>query len=367
MGSCVIAVDARYGLQSPRRGIGEYVFQLMRRLADMPRSYDLRLYGDGSADPSVVREFQAAYAVEILSAPNFFWWEQRVFPLAVREHQLVHATANIAPLLSFVPVVMTVHDVIEWHRGHLFGGKIPWRHHLSRLYRMNALKRAAPRARLILTVSRHAARDIETVLGVPRERIVVTPLAPKYSPGEVTWPKDPYVLALGALDPRKNTAGMLEAARELTALGIGVKIVGMEARRLAQFLVPEVPNLEVLGMVGDDRLEELYRRAGCFVYPSLYEGFGLPVLEAMALGCPVVTGGNSSLPEVAGTAAALADTLDPHAIAQAVQQIMGDPVRQREMAEQGLAWAGTFDWQTTADLTHQSYEQVLRHLGHGTL
>ncbi|MCY0908001.1 MAG: glycosyltransferase family 1 protein [Sulfobacillus thermotolerans] len=356
-----IAMDARYGLQSPRRGIGEYVFQTLQHLGDMPRRYDLHLFGDESADMQVVQALRSYYRVDILRAPNFFLWEQQAFPAAIRAYALAHGTANMAPLVSRVPVIMTVHDVIEFKRGQVFGGRIPLRHHISRLYRMNALQWLARRAPLIFTVSHHAASDIHQVLGVEADRIVVTPLAPKYPIHKPSWPKEPYVLALGAADPRKNTAAVVKAARYITAQGIAVKIVGVERQALAPLQDAASGNarLEVLGMVDDATLAHLYQQAGCFLYPSLYEGFGLPVLEAMALGCPVVTGKNSSLPEIAGPAALLVDTSDPQVLAEAALSIVQDPVKQWQLMEAGQAWVRAFSWKKTAELTHQGYERVL--------
>ncbi len=364
----VIAVDARYGLQSPRRGIGEYVYQLMRHLADLPRSYEIRLFGDKTADPGVVAEFRGTYRIDILAAPNFFMWEQWAFPRHAGGCQLLHGTANIGPLPSRVPLVLTIHDVIEWHRGHDFGGAIPLRHHVSRLYRMNALQALSRRARLVFTVSEHAAQDISAVLGVERARLVRTPLAPKYTAQPALWPKERFVLALGAQDPRKNTRILLDVARRLQCWGIGMKIVGMEPRRLGELQgadAGKLDNLEMLGMVDDFQLETLYRQACCFLYPSLYEGFGLPILEAMAAGCPVVTGRNSSLPEVAGGAAALVDSRQAASLAQTCAGIATNPDKQRQMVEKGAQRASEFNWQSTADVTHQGYERVLREIGGG--
>ncbi len=357
----VIGIDARYGLQNPRRGIGEYVYQLLRHLADMPRLYDLHLFGDERADNDMVNLFRAAYRTDILKAPNFLLWEQGAFAHAAKDLDLIHGTANIGPARTRGPLVLTVHDVIEWHRGKDFGGRIPLRHHVSRFYRMNMLKYLARRSALIFTVSRHAACDIQKTLQVAAQKIVVTPLAPKYQADAVCWPKQPFVLVLGAMDPRKNLGVIMKTAALLEDRRILFKIVGIEPRHLtAVAKTHAIPaNVELHPMIDDAILAELYAKAALFVYPSLYEGFGLPILEAMALGCPVLTGLNSSLPEVAGQAAVFVDPLDSGPLAQSIGEIMANAEQLWDMACQGQKQARRFSWQQTADLTHDGYQRVL--------
>ena len=153
-----IGIDARYGLRYPRRGVGEYVYRLFQELGQMShRGYQMVLFGDQSADESVVREFQGTYPVIIIRSPNFFFWEQIEWPRQARAQGIavLHGTANIAPL-AWNHLLLTVHDVIEWHRGLDFPGDISLRHRLSRTYRMNTLRILAPRAQAIFTVSEHA-------------------------------------------------------------------------------------------------------------------------------------------------------------------------------------------------------------------
>ncbi|PSR28955.1 MAG: glycosyltransferase family 1 protein [Sulfobacillus thermosulfidooxidans] len=361
----VIGIDARYGMHSPRRGIGEYIYQLLRHLADIPRPYDLYLYADERADNETIKQFRSAFPIEILKAPNFFWWEQFAMPYAARSMSLIHGTANIGPLRTKQPLVLTVHDVIEWHRGKDFGGQIPVRHHLSRLYRMNALKYLVRKSSLIFTVSHHAAQDISATLNVPIDNIMVTPLAPKYQSDKIKWPKTPFVLVLGAMDPRKNLALVMKTAAMLVRQGVHFKVVGIESHHLSRMmqdtLVPD--NVELCPMIDDVALADLYAEASCFVYPSLYEGFGLPILEAMSLGCPVITGMNSSLPEIGGDAAFYVNSRDPSHWADAIWQVITHPEQQKKLAERGQRRARQFHWQNTAQLTDDGYRRGLFSLG----
>jgi len=325
MGRPTIAVDARYSLRTLRRGIGETVYRVCRELADMPRSYDLVLYGDGSADQEVVREFSSAFRVEILPARPFAVWEQIAWPKRAKldEAFLLHGTANISPLVWRGPLIITVLDVIEWHRGRDFSSSIPLRHHLSRLYRMNTLKWVIRRADVVLTISEHARDDMIRTLNVPADRIMVTPLAAKVSMEMPILSKHPYFLALGAMDPRKNLVGALNAVKMAHEPAIGLKIVGLESQAIskARDLIRSLgieDRVEISPMVTDEELYALYRHATGFLYLSLYEGFGLPLLEAMALGCPVISSNRSALPEIGKDAVILVDPHDSKGTADAM-------------------------------------------------
>ncbi len=368
----MIAVDARYSLRPLRRGIGEMVYRVCRELADMPRSYDLILYGDGSADPEVVREFSTAFRVEILSARPFAVWEQWAWPqrAAGDGATLLHGTANIAPLSWRGPLILTVLDVIEWHRGRDFASSIPLRHHISRLYRMNTLKRVVQRADAVLTISAHARDDMVRTLHVASDRIVITPLATKLSIQAPVLTKRPYFLALGAMDPRKNLIGVLHALKAANQKKFRLKIVGVEP----QFLSKSRELLNSLGiqdqvdlspMVSDEELTELYQNAAGFLYLSLYEGFGLPLLEAMALGCPVISSNRAALPEVGGDGVILVDPFDASATADAMQKLIADVAFRNDLIRRGQSRVASFGWKQTAELTHDCYLRVIRHRGLG--
>lgn len=364
----VIAVDARYGLRNPRRGVGEYVYQVMKALGDRERPYDLVLYGDASYDPGTVTELRQWYEVRILKAPNFFWWEQVAFARAAAHARLIHGTANIAPLTGAVPQILTIHDVIEWHRGRDFPSQIPMRHHVSRLYRMNALKHLAPRARKILTVSQHAKDDIGKTLGVDLEKILVTPLAGKYpirrEPESLGIGKARYLLTLGALDPRKNLAAVLKTYATLNRRDLVLRVVGVEERGRAavEALVRShglAESVRVETMVPDSKLQDLFAHAVAFIYLSRYEGFGLPLLEAMSQGCPVIYANQSSLPEVAGEAGTSFDADDSEAIALEICRLAEDSDYRIARQWAGLQRAQDFSWAMTAEKTHEGYLQAL--------
>ena len=360
----VIVMDGRYGLREPRRGVGEYVYRLLTQLAFIPRPYDIHVYGDMAADLDVVRKMSLLHKVELLMTPTFFTWEQMAFPQVLKEATLVHGTANIAPIVHRRPLILTVHDVIEWHRGKEVPGQIRWRHHLSRAYRMNSLKFLARRATTILTVSEHAKADLVKTLRLDPAIVRVTPLAPKYAVEMPVFPKEPYFLVLGALDPRKNLIGAVKAFKRARLPQMTLKIVGVEPAGLSA--VRSLIAAEGLGdrvtvsaMVSDDELRTLYRQATGFLYVSYYEGFGLPILESLAAGCPVISSNRSVIPEVTGPGGLLVNPDRAEEIAQAMEKLAQDPDLQQQLVTAGQQHAAQYSWKTTALLTHEAYLDAL--------
>jgi glycosyltransferase involved in cell wall biosynthesis len=230
----------------------------------------------------------------------------------------------------------------------------------------------------ILTVSRNSKRDLGRCLGVPIERITVIPLAAgkQFQPlteSEVQPVLErlginfPYILFVGSLEPRKNILRLLEAYDQILDWSSRWHLVVVGARNiwksepLGKFV--EERNLQSLvhcpGYIPDDELPALYNGADLFVFPSLYEGFGLPVLESMACGTPVVTSNTSSLPEVAGDAALLVDSYNVEEIAGAMQLILSDAEFTSDLRSRGLERAKKFTWEKTASQTIAVYEQLL--------
>jgi alpha-1,3-rhamnosyl/mannosyltransferase len=201
-------------------------------------------------------------------------------------------------------------------------------------------------ARRLIAVSEFTRGEIVELLGVPGDRIRVIPNAV----GEPFVPHGPaadgeYVLAVGTLEPRKNLAAAQQAARRLA---VPLKVVG--ARGWGGVQVDGW-----LGRVSDEELAALYRGARCLVYPSLYEGFGIPVLEAMACGTPVVTSAGGATEEVAGGAAVLVDPRDPAAIAAGIEEAFA---RRAELGTRGLERAAQFTWERVAADTRAVYEEA---------
>jgi glycosyltransferase involved in cell wall biosynthesis len=268
-------------------------------------------------------------------------WYPHVLPHRAHGADVLHCPTYRGPVRSRVPLVVTVHDLAVFRHPEAFP---PW----TRTYSRVVVPRVVRAARIVSAVSEFTATELETLLRVPRERIRIVPNAAAEAFSE-QGPRGEgdYVLAVGTLEPRKNLARTIEAAQRL---GIELRVAGaagwggVEARG---------DGVRWEGEVGDDELARLYRGALCVVYPSLYEGFGIPVLEAMACGAPVVTSRGGATEEVAGGAAALVDPGDVSSIAAGIEEAIA---RRTELRAAGLQRAGAYSWDESARLLLQAYE-----------
>ena len=267
------------------------------------------------------------------------WWYPHGLPREARGVDVLHCPTFRGPVRSRVPVVVTVHDLAVLRHPETFN---QWTRHYSRL----VVPRVARAARRVIAVSEFTRGEIVELLGVPRERIDVIPNAvgpPFVADGPAA--EGDYVLAVGTLEPRKNHALVQQAAR---ALAVELRVVGSRGWG-------DVQVDGWLGQVPDEQLAALYRGARCLVYPSLYEGFGIPVLEAMACGTPVVTSAGGATEEVAGGAAVLVDPHDVAAIAAGIEEA---EARRNDLRARGMERAARFRWERVATETHAVYEQA---------
>jgi glycosyltransferase involved in cell wall biosynthesis len=256
---------------------------------------------------------------------------------------VLHCPTYRGPMRSRVPLVVTVHDLAVFRHPEAFNR---W----TRAYSPRVVPRVLAAAQRVIAVSEFTRQELIELLRVPDEKIRVVPNAVGdefTNVGEAA--EGDYVLAVGTLEPRKNLARLVEAVqrtkRELRVVGArgwgGVEVGGNGVRWL--------------GEVSDKQLARLYRGAACVAYPSLYEGFGIPVLEAMACGAPVVTTRGTAMEEVADGAAVLVDARDPAEIAAGIERAATDRV---ELVARGLERASQFRWDAVAAATLQVYREA---------
>ncbi len=309
-------------------------------------------------------------------------FEQQGFPQAVGRvgADLAHVPYWGGPLRSPAPVVLTIHDLIPLILPAYRGGV------LARLY--TGLAAASARgAAAILTDSQASRADVLTHLGVPAERVHVVPLAvgEEYHPRRADSDDEAvrrkydlppqFALYLGGYDVRKNVPTLLKAYTYVRE-GAGEQLPLVLAGRLPQKRSPRFTDMEKLldemalrdavrpiGWVEEEEKPALYRLATCFVYPSRYEGFGLPVLEAMACGTPVITSDVASLPEIVGDAGFTLPPDDARGMAGAILAVLNQPDLAQTLKERGLARAATFSWVRTAAQTWVVYRQVAARKG----
>ncbi|MDQ4019325.1 MAG: glycosyltransferase family 4 protein [Actinomycetota bacterium] len=277
-------------------------------------------------------------------------WYPVALPLAARRKRVavLHCPTFRGPLRASVPLVVTVHDLAVLRHPEAFNR---W----TRAYSRAVVPLVVRAARRVIAVSRFTASELHTVLGVPAERIVVIPhgTGPPFEPAGAAEDGN-YVLCVGTLEPRKNLARLVEAFARAKLDGFELRIVGSAGWGNVRVTGEHV---RWLGAVPDDELARLYRGARCVAYVSLYEGFGLPVLEALACSAPVVAANIPPLREVAGDAAVYVDPLDPDAIARGLREAVS---RREELVAAGVEQARRFSWKQAAEETVAVYRDAAR-------
>jgi len=272
-------------------------------------------------------------------------WYPALLPRAAAKARVdvLHCTIFRAPPRTRVPTILTVHDLAVLRHPEVFPA---W----TRLYGRTLLRPTIRAVDRVFAVSEFSKRETAELAGVDPDRIDVVPnaLEPAFRP-DGPAAEGEYVLAVGTLEPRKNLARVVEATR---LAGVQLRLVGAPGWGDAGVAGDHVT---WLGRIDDEELAAAYRGARVLVFPSLYEGFGIPVLEAMASGTPVVTSAGSAMAEVAGDAAVLVDPLDPTAIEAGI----GEADRRRgELVPRGLARAKDFTWERTVDAALAGYRKA---------
>jgi len=295
-------------------------------------------------------------------------WEQIVQPSVARHCHALHGLAYVSPILTRKPAVVTVHDLSFLRNPERF-------RFANRTYLRLFTALSTRRASRVIAVSQNTKEDVMTVYGLPAEKVevVYSGLDPQFRrPGrqaieefrEARGLPDRFILYLGTIEPRKNLSTLIRAYAKVRPAGIKLVCAGGRGW-MYQDVFQTVEELrlsrEVIfpGFLPDDDLPLWYSAADVFVYPSAYEGFGLPVIEAMACGAPTITTNASSLPEAAGEAGLLVPPDDSAALADTLACLLGDPSLQSDLAARGPAQAARFSWADAARRTANVYAHAL--------
>ena len=362
-----IGFDGR-ALASPAAGMRRYTQELFGALAQLHPSLSIVAVGapDAAAVPLGVEVAPSAKAL-----PTNLGWMLTGLPRAARRARLdlFHAPSYTTPVGGPRPLVLTIHDVSyerhpEWY---------PYKRDPLRraFYRYSA--RSADR---VITDSQFSKQEIVAVYSLRPDMIHVVPLAaaPTFREGPAlplppAWPRH-YVLHVGDLHARRNLPMLARAvaavrARRPASTGLGLVLAGVdrgsgdELRRFSDRIGGTVPLVTFAGATTEPVLLALYRSAAALAYPSRYEGFGLPLLEAMACGTPVIAARTSSIPEVVGEAAVLLDPDDEDAWMAAIERVVEDGNHRNQLRDAGLGRARQFSWSRTAEETAGVYRDLI--------
>ncbi len=370
-----------------KTGIGRYTFELasaLTRLSQPPElvffygtHWSKRLKASTGANAGGSYETLRSAVSRVVPAASKKWIRQKILEVGLIRYQpdLFHATNYVASSFDG-PLVVTVHDLSFL--------RYPETHPAERLaWLSEGLPDTLRRAGRIIVDSRFIKNELISLLDIQRDRITVVHLgvSQDYKPrdNEVLAPKlkefdlDPkgYILSVGTLEPRKNILSLLQAYELLPDSSKArwpLVIVGMRGWK-DQVISKHLDSLigsgriRALGYVSIDKLPVVYAGAAVFLYPSIYEGFGLPPLEAMASGVPVIVSNRASLPEIVGNSGVLIDPEDIESLVQVIESLLDDRGKREQMASMGLQQAQKFTWKECAEKTFSVYQDVLRQEG----
>jgi glycosyltransferase involved in cell wall biosynthesis len=338
----LVAIDGRDAFAPEARGWGRYARCLIDALSHpgLADGLEFDVIRDGGAGPELA-------------------FEQLKLPLLLRRRAaaLVHVTNCFLPLRRPCPGVVTIHDLAfdAWPEDFAWGTGIKYR---------LIVPLAARSAELVIVPSEFTRRDLWKRYGIEPSKVRVIPEAPALALGDAPAESGvPYVLAVGDLRRKKNVGALVRGFAELhreRAIEHRLVLAGADRGEAARLraLAGDAP-VELRGYVSDGELDALIRGAELLVNPSLYEGFGLVVLEAMVRGTPVLAARAGALPEVGGEAAAYFEVGEEDGLKTALRNVLGDPGRRARMSALGIEWASRFSWERTARETVEVYRELI--------
>jgi glycosyltransferase involved in cell wall biosynthesis len=376
-----IALNAQLLSRAPSyrsAGINRVIYELLAHLTTVPSRSRYVVYAPESAEN---RELLASPNVEprLTRLPTYrpamrIGWEQTLLPVELRRRRvdLLHSLAFVSPFLWRGPTVVTVYDLSFLRFPEVFN-------RANRVYLSTMTPPSLRRADRVITISEFVRQEVIRLCGVDPDRVTAIPLAAdaRFRPAEpeavARFRRERelparFILYMGTLQPRKNIETLVRAYAQLRQDGHLEQALVLAGGRGWQYesifaLVRQLgleSQVHFPGFVPDEEQALWYTAADIFAFPSLYEGFGLPPLEAMACGTPVVASTSSSLPEVVGDAGVLVEPTDVGGLATTLRHLLDDEGRRVRMRKAGLVRAASFSWRRMAEETVQVYDEVLR-------
>ena len=362
-----------------KHGMDIVVLELIRNLQEIDSENEYVIFVKAGEDRSCIRETKNFKIVELKKSP-FPFWEQVALPLRARREKcdVLHCTSNTAPIFSRIPSVLTLHDIIYMEKLSLFQKSGTWYQRLGNMYRRFIVPLVVRKTGKIITVSNYEKERIRDFFKLNGENLaavyngVSEHFRPVHSEEDLSRIKstyrlpDDYLFFLGNTHPKKNTKNVLKAFSTFHQSEVSDLYLVMPdfKEKALQDLLQEIGNpglrerIHLTGYIDNKDLPVIYSLSLLFLYPSLRESFGIPILEAMACGTPVITSNTSSMPEVAGDAALLIDPSQPDQIADAINALVTIHSLRKKYVEMGLSRARSFNWKSMAEEVLEIYREM---------
>ena len=377
-----IGIEGQRLFRKKKHGMDMVALELIRNLQEIDHENEYVIFIKPDIDDTVLKQ-TANFRIIKLKGGFYPLWEQFSLPRAARKEgcQLLHCTSNTAPVNTRIPLIVTLHDIIYMESGYLkiLKGSGTLYQKIGNIYRRLVIPRIIKKSNKIITVSHFEKTRIGEFFGMKgdnRLTAVYNGVSEHFKPLtdqlELKRVKEKYRLPdrffffLGNTDPKKNTEGTLKAFSDfIQQTGTDHKLVMLDFDRSElEKLLDEIGDKALIdrivltGYVVNTDLPSIYCLCEVFLYPSLRESFGIPMLEAMACGVPVITSNTSSMPEVAGTAAFIIDPYKPEQITDALIQVTNNHNLKRQLIEKGLQQSAKFSWRAMASEVLEIYTQI---------
>ena len=371
-----IAIEAQRIFRPNKHGMDFVALETIRELQKIDHENEYFIFVSPGPD-HCLNDSDNMHIVE-LRCPSYPLWEQVALPRAVARVRpdLLHCTSNTAPVKCPVPLVLTLHDIIFLEKRQSSSRSLY--QEMGWHYRRLVVPRILSECRKIITVSNFECNRIREALNLPKDRLTAVyngysphfrqmPPAPEILHKYV--PSDDYLFFLGNTDPKKNTPRVLKAyglylrqsKHKRPLLIADLKEEAIDGILSAEGIKEVKPYLSFPGYIPNADLAALYNGAFAFLYPSLRESFGIPMLESMACGTPVIAGNTSAMPEIAGEGALLADPLDENDIARKILLLEEDDTFYQQQVDYGLERVKLFSWRKSAEALLKIYKEIIIH------
>ncbi|NEW81810.1 MAG: glycosyltransferase family 4 protein [Mariniphaga sp.] len=377
-----IGIEGQRLYRNKKHGMDMVALELIRNLQEIDHKNEYVVFIKPDIDDEVLKQ-TSNFKIVKLKGGFYPLWEQFSLPAAARKEgcQLLHCTSNTAPVNTRIPLIVTLHDIIYMESNYvkILKGSGSWYQKMGNIYRRLVIPKIVKKSSKIITVSHFEKNRIGQFFGIEGDKrltAVYNGVSEHFKPItdniELQRVKikynlpEHYFFFLGNTDPKKNTKGTLKAFSDfLKQTNSDLKLVMLDYDRTElEKLLSEtddkslINSIYLTGYVVNTDLPAIYSQCQVFLYPSLRESFGIPMLEAMACGVPVITSNTSSMPEVAGSAAFIIDPYKPAEITDALIQITSNPELRKQLIDKGLQQSAKFSWKAMAKDVLDIYEQI---------